>query len=190
MHRMGLRCQVGGDVGQGRPIITSSAPCAPQGAKNILRMSSGQSRKRKASSLLEIKGRKSFLMIAEEEIVAETSGGMNLRLNLMISYSGRAEILRACRAMVEQVAAGDLAAQDIDEETFGDNLFTRGLPDPDLLIRTSGELRISNFMLWQLAYTELHITAVLWPDFSRSDLFRALLDYQERDRRFGRVPIS
>jgi len=127
---------------------------------------------------------------AVEEIVAETSGGMNLRLNLMISYSGRAEILRACRAMVEQVAAGDLAAQDIDEETFGDNLFTRGLPDPDLLIRTSGELRISNFMLWQLAYTELHITAVLWPDFSRSDLFRALLDYQERDRRFGRVPIS
>ena len=127
---------------------------------------------------------------AVEEIGAETSGGMNLRLNLMISYSGRAEILRACRAMVEQVAAGDLATQDIDEETFGDNLFTRGLPDPDLLIRTSGELRISNFMLWQLAYTELHITSVLWPDFSRSDLFRALLDYQERDRRFGRVPIS
>ncbi len=124
------------------------------------------------------------------ELVSETYGGVNLRLNLMISYSGRSEILRACQAMVERVSAGDLAPEDIDEDAFGDALFTRGLPDPDLLIRTSGEFRISNFMLWQLAYTELHITSVLWPDFSRENLYSALLDYQERDRRFGRVPAS
>ena len=127
---------------------------------------------------------------AVEEIVSETAGGMNLRLNLMISYSGREEILRACRCMAEGAAAGELDPREIDEESFGDSLFTRGLPDPNLLIRTSGELRISNFMLWQLAYTELHITPVLWPDFSRVDLFRALSDYQERDRRFGRVTVS
>ena len=127
---------------------------------------------------------------AVEEIVSETAGGMNLRLNLMISYSGREEILRACRYMAERAAAGELDPLQIDEEAFADSLFTRGLPDPDLLIRTSGEFRISNFMLWQLAYTELHITPVLWPDFSRVDLFRALSDYQERDRRFGRVTVG
>ena len=127
---------------------------------------------------------------AVEEIVSETAGGMNLRLNLMISYSGREEILRACRHMAERAAAGELDPREIDEESFGDSLFTRGLPDPDLLIRTSGELRISNFMLWQLAYTELHVTPVLWPDFSRVDLFRAISDYQEHDRRFGRVTVS
>ena len=127
---------------------------------------------------------------AVEEIVSETAGGMNLRLNLMISYSGREEILRACRHMAERAAAGELDPREIDEESFGDSLFTRGLPDPDLLIRTSGELRISNFMLWQLAYTELHVTPVLWPDFSGVDLFRAISDYQERDRRFGRVTVS
>ena len=92
--------------------------------------------------------------------------------------------------MADRAAAGELDPREIDEESFGDSLFTRGLPDPDLLIRTSGELRISNFMLWQLAYTELHVTPVLWPDFSRVDLFRALSDYQERDRRFGRVTVS
>ncbi len=127
---------------------------------------------------------------AVEEIVSETAGGMNLRLNLMISYSSREEILRACRHMAERAAAGELDPREIDEESFGDSLFTRGLPDPDLLIRTSGELRISNFMLWQLAYTELHVTPVLWPDFSGVDLFRAISDYQERDRRFGRVTVS
>ncbi len=127
---------------------------------------------------------------AVDEIVRETAGGLNLRLNLMISYSGRDEILHACRGMAARVAAGDLDPRDIDEEALRDGLFTRGLPDPDFLIRTSGEFRISNFMLWQLAYTELYITPVLWPDFSRADLFKALLDYQERDRRFGRVPVG
>jgi len=120
-------------------------------------------------------------------IISETAGGTDLRLNLMISYSGRAEILRACRRMIERAVSGDLLVEDFDEDVFEAALFTEGLPDPDLLIRTSDEYRLSNFMLWQVAYTELHICSVLWPDFSRDDLFRAVLDFQERDRRFGRV---
>jgi undecaprenyl diphosphate synthase len=120
-------------------------------------------------------------------IMEATAGGAELRLNLMISYSGRKEIVRAVQKLARGVQEGDLAVEDIDDEAFDDALFTRGLPDPDLLIRTSGEMRISNFMLWQLAYTEFHITPVLWPDFTREHLFSALLDYQRRDRRFGRI---
>jgi undecaprenyl diphosphate synthase len=124
---------------------------------------------------------------AVDSIVEGTRGGEALRLNLMISYGGREEILAAARGLAERVAAGDLAPEEIGEDVFADALFTRGLPDPDLLIRTSGEHRISNFMLWQLAYTELHISPVLWPDFERGDLFEAILDYQRRERRFGKV---
>ena len=120
-------------------------------------------------------------------IMEETEGGEKLRLNLMISYSGRKEIVRAVQLLAGEVLEGRLTLQDIDYERFEDSLFTRGLPDPDLLIRTSGEMRISNFMLWQLAYTEFHVTPVLWPDFTRLDLFSAVLEYQRRDRRFGRV---
>jgi undecaprenyl diphosphate synthase len=123
-------------------------------------------------------------------IIKATKGGENLRLNLMISYSGRREILRAARLLARASADGALVPEDIDDEAFQDALFTRSLPDPDFLIRTSGELRISNFMLWQLAYTEIYITPVLWPDFTRQDLFTALLDYQQRDRRFGRVKTT
>jgi undecaprenyl diphosphate synthase len=119
-----------------------------------------------------------------------TSGGDKLRLNLMISYSGRREILRAVRTLMEESADGTMDPNDMDDETFQNALFTAGLPDPDLLVRTSGEFRISNFMLWQLAYTEIHITSVLWPDFTRQDLFAAVQDYQNRDRRFGRVKTS
>jgi undecaprenyl diphosphate synthase len=120
-------------------------------------------------------------------IMEETEGGEKLRLNLMISYSGRKEIVRAVQLLAGEVLEGRLTLQDIDDQRFEDSLFTRGLPDPDLLIRTSGEMRISNFMLWQLAYTEFHVTPVLWPDFTRMDLFSAVLEYQRRDRRFGRV---
>jgi undecaprenyl diphosphate synthase len=119
-----------------------------------------------------------------------TAGGSRLRLNLMISYSGRAEILEATRALARRVEAGELSAEDIDQETFSRALFTGGLPDPDLLIRTSGEFRISNFMLWQLAYAEMHITPVLWPDFTRDDLFLAVEEFRRRERRFGRVTTS
>ena len=89
--------------------------------------------------------------------------------------------------MPEGSATVGLDVESIDEEVFGGELFTVGLPDPDLLIRTSGEYRLSNFMLWQLAYTELYITSVFWPDFAREHLFEAILDYQRRERRFGRV---
>ncbi|HET9948296.1 MAG TPA: isoprenyl transferase [Longimicrobiales bacterium] len=124
---------------------------------------------------------------AVDEIVAATQGGSRLLLNLMISYGGREELVRSARLLAERVRNGELRAEDIDEEALEDTLFTRGLPPPDLLIRTSGECRISNFMLWQLAYTELHIASVYWPEFTREHLFEAILDYQRRERRFGRV---
>jgi undecaprenyl diphosphate synthase len=124
---------------------------------------------------------------AVDTIVEGTRGGARLRLNLMISYGGREEILRAVRTLVERVVDGELSIDDIGESAFEAALFTAGLPDPDLLIRTSGEQRISNFLLWQLAYTELFISPVLWPDFNRERLFEAVLDYQRRERRFGRL---
>ncbi|MEX0856358.1 MAG: polyprenyl diphosphate synthase [Gemmatimonadota bacterium] len=119
-----------------------------------------------------------------------TAGGDRLRLNLMISYSGRADVLRATRELARRVGSGEISPEEIDEESFSECLFTRGLPDPDLLIRTSGEFRLSNFMLWQLAYAEIHITPVLWPDFTRHDLFFAVQEYQRRERRFGRIAPS
>jgi len=121
------------------------------------------------------------------DIERHTRDGTRLMLNLMISYGGRAEIVRAARRLAERVRAGTLEPDDIDEAVFAEALYTRGLPDPDLLIRTSGERRISNFLLWQLAYTELYVTPVLWPDFRRTDFYDAIHDYQTRDRRFGRV---
>jgi undecaprenyl diphosphate synthase len=124
---------------------------------------------------------------AVDSIVAETRGGTRLRLNLMISYGGREELVRSARILAERVREGDIRPEDIDEQAIEETLFTHSLPPPDLLIRTSGEYRISNFMLWQLAYTELYITPVYWPDFDRQHLFEAILDYQRRDRRFGRV---
>jgi undecaprenyl diphosphate synthase len=127
---------------------------------------------------------------ALEDLVEHTRGGTALRLNLAISYGARREIVSAARLLAERVASGDLRVDDIDESVFASALYTPDDPDPDLLIRTSGEYRISNFMLWQLAYTELHVTSVLWPDFTRSHLLAAVHDYQRRDRRFGRVVAS
>lgn len=122
-----------------------------------------------------------------EGIVEHTRGGTELRLNLAISYGARQEITAAARHLAERVARGTLLPEEIDESLFASALYTHDDPDPDLLIRTSGEYRISNFMLWQLAYTELYISPVLWPDFTRSHLHAAIQDYQSRDRRFGRV---
>jgi undecaprenyl diphosphate synthase len=124
---------------------------------------------------------------AVDRLVAGTRGGTRLVLNLAISYSSRAELARAARRLAEDVRHGRLALEDVDEEALAQRLYTAGLPDPDLLVRTSGERRISNFLLWQLAYTELYITPVLWPDFGKQDLFEAILDFQKRERRFGRV---
>jgi len=124
---------------------------------------------------------------AVDTIVEGTRGGKALRLNLMISYGGREEIIRSVREVARRVARGELTPEQVDDHVFESTLFTVGLPDPDLLIRTSGEYRLSNFLLWQLAYTEMHISPVLWPDFNRSHLFEAVLDFQRRERRFGRV---
>jgi undecaprenyl diphosphate synthase len=124
---------------------------------------------------------------AIQSIVEHTRGGKKLKLNLAISYGSRAEIVHAARRLAERVREGTLMPGEIDEELFAEHLYTPGDPDPDLLIRTSGEMRISNFMLWQLAYTELHVSPVLWPDFTREHFHAALLEYQRRERRFGRV---
>ncbi len=124
---------------------------------------------------------------AVNRIVGSTRGGDRLLLNLLISYGAREEIARAARNLARQARDGLIDPEAIDTAVFRTALYTGGLPDPDLLIRTSGENRISNFMLWQLAYAELYITPVYWPDFTREDLFAAILDYQRRERRFGRV---
>jgi len=114
-------------------------------------------------------------------------GGKRLTLNLCISYSSRAEIARAARLLAEEALKGTRRLEDIDEEAVREKLYTAPWSDPDLLIRTSGERRLSNFLLWQLAYAELYMTPVLWPDVTRRDLFQAILDYQRRERRFGNV---
>ncbi|MDQ8155585.1 MAG: isoprenyl transferase [Gemmatimonadota bacterium] len=124
---------------------------------------------------------------AVDRVMALTAHNSTLVLNLFISYGARAELVRAARLIAEDVAAGRLAPEQVDEAAVAGRLFTAGCPDPDLLIRTSGEKRISNFLLWQLAYTELHISPVLWPDFGRAELYQALVDFQSRERRFGRV---
>jgi undecaprenyl diphosphate synthase len=119
-----------------------------------------------------------------EGVVLETSQNTGLQVNLAINYGGRSEIVDAINAALRDRAPGDLT---IAEETISAHLYTAGQPDPDLLIRTSGEMRVSNFLLWQIAYAELYVTERLWPDFRRSDLLRAVLDYQKRERRFGGV---
>jgi undecaprenyl diphosphate synthase len=115
------------------------------------------------------------------------AGGTQLLVNLALSYGGRAEIVDAARGLARRVARGELAPDDIDDAAVEAELYTAGLPHPDLLIRTSGELRISNFLLWQLAYAEIYVTDVFWPDFDREAFYKAILDYQTRERRFGRV---
>lgn len=127
---------------------------------------------------------------AVNKVVTQTAACSKLRLNIFVSYGSRAEILRAVRAVATDVKERRLSVEQVDESVFSEKMFTVGCPDPDLLIRTSGEQRISNFLLWQLAYTELFISPVLWPDFSRRELYEAILDYQQRDRRFGRVQAS
>jgi undecaprenyl diphosphate synthase len=124
---------------------------------------------------------------AVHRVVAETEHNDRLRLNLFISYGGRAELVRAAQLLARDAQAGRLVPEEITEADFQSRLYTADCPDPDLLIRTSGEQRISNFLLWQMAYTELFISPVLWPDFGRRELYEAILDYLNRERRFGRV---
>lgn len=128
-------------------------------------------------------------LAAVERLTRATGEGRNLVLNLCISYGARAEITQAARLLAAEVAAGTRRPEEVDEAAMAARLYTAGLPDPDLLIRTSGEFRLSNFLLWQVAYAEFYVTPVLWPDFTRRHLFEAILDYQRRDRRFGRVTV-
>jgi undecaprenyl diphosphate synthase len=130
-----------------------------------------------------------------EDVIRRTESNRGLRLNLAINYGGRAEIVDAVKALVKDALAADARAGriEIDEAAISARLYTAGMPDPDLLIRTSGEMRISNFLLWQIAYAELYVTPTLWPDFTRAELLEAILDYQRRNRRFGglgRVPVD
>ena len=124
---------------------------------------------------------------AVADVVQRTGGNERLVLNLFISYAARDEIVRAVRAIARAAVAGELEPDAITEDTVSARLYTADCPDPDLLIRTSGEQRLSNFLLWQLAYAELYITTVLWPDFNREELFKAIAEFQGRDRRYGRV---
>lgn len=117
----------------------------------------------------------------------ETAGNTGLRLNVALSYGGRAELVEAARRLAGRVQAGQLRPEEIDAPTFAAELSTAGQPDPDLIIRPSGERRLSNFLLWQAAYAELYLTPVMWPDFTKVEFERALADYASRERRFGGV---
>ena len=146
---------------------------------------------RRQNVRLQVMGRVEDLPAAAREAIAETqdylSGSTGLLLNLALSYSGRVELVDAVARILADHTRTPLPSERIDESLVSSYLYTAGLPDPDLLIRTSGEMRLSNFMLWQLAYTEIWITPTLWPDFRRHHLFQAVADFQKRERRFGRV---
>lgn len=122
--------------------------------------------------------------------LAETASNTGMTLALAVNYGSRAEIVRACKLIAQEVTAGSVNIEDIDQDLVSSKLYTASMPDPELLIRTSGELRLSNYLLWQLAYTEFYVTDKMWPDFGRWDLLRALRSYQGRERRFGGVGTS
>jgi undecaprenyl diphosphate synthase len=124
-----------------------------------------------------------------EGAIATTAKNQTVQFNVAVNYGSRAEITRACQALAQQVQQGNLHPDEITEEQIHQQLYTQDLPDPDLLIRTSGEMRLSNFLMWQLAYTELYFTDTLWVDFDRDAFHQALLHYQQRDRRFGGVAV-
>lgn len=124
---------------------------------------------------------------AVKSAIEQTKDHDGMILNFALNYGSRNELIQAVNAIIHDVKSGDISETDITEERFNDYLLSKGLEDPDLLIRTSGEIRLSNFMLWQLAYTELWFTDILWPDFSKDDFLNAILDYQKRTRRYGGV---
>ena len=122
-----------------------------------------------------------------EQCIAQTAGNTGLTMVVALSYSSRWEIIRAVKKAAAEVRDGQMRLEDIDEQTVSNLMTTADIPDPDLLIRTSGEYRISNFLLWQIAYSELYFTDVLWPDFGPEEFYKAIVDYQHRERRFGKT---
>ena len=128
----------------------------------------------------------------QEEIAKatqDTETNTGIQFTVATNYGGREEIVQACRAIASQVELGKIKAHDVNEELFEQHLYTKGLHHPDLLIRSSGEMRLSNFLLWQMAYAEIYVTDTLWPDFDRGEFHQALLNYQKRERRFGKVKV-
>ena len=121
------------------------------------------------------------------EVIEKTSGNSRMTLSLALSYGSREELTRAVKEISEKVEKGEISSKAIDESVINEHLYTRNLPDVDFLIRTSGEQRISNFLLWQIAYAELYFSEILWPDFRKEDLFEAIYNYQNRERRFGKT---
>ena len=121
------------------------------------------------------------------QLIEDTAGNTGLSLVLALSYSSRWEITEATKRIARKIENGELKAEDITEQTLTDNMTTAAIPDPDLLIRTSGEYRISNFLLWQLAYSEMYFTECYWPEFTREEFYKALVDYAQRERRFGKT---
>ncbi len=119
------------------------------------------------------------------DAMAKTAGNTGMTLAVALNYGGRAEIVDAFNSILDKCATMVRARNPMDEEMISRNLYTAGLPDPDLLVRTSGEMRVSNFLLWQIAYAEMYVTETLWPDFNRAKLYDALLEYQKRERRYG-----
>jgi len=122
-----------------------------------------------------------------QRVMGDTAGNEHLTLNLALNYGGRSEIVRAMRIIGERIASGELNPGQIDERLVSDCLYTGSMPDPDLLIRTGGESRISNFLLWQIAYTEIFLTSIPWPEFRENELIQAVRDYQAKERRFGKT---
>jgi undecaprenyl diphosphate synthase len=125
-----------------------------------------------------------------ERAMEQTAGNSGMKLAVALNYGGRAELVDAFNRILDRVRHNGLASAHVDEEMITQNLYTAGLPDPDLLIRTSGEMRVSNFLLWQIAYAEIYVTETLWPDFTRAQLYAALLDFQKRERRYGGLTES
>jgi len=140
---------------------------------------------------LIVSGRFSELPLAQRTALLHaikcTKNGKTLTLNLALNYGGRAEIIDSVKKIANEVATGELSSKDIDETTISEHIYTADLPDPELVIRTSGEYRLSNFLIWQSAYSELYFTDILWPDFNEIELCRAILDYSSRERRFGGI---
>ncbi|MDD4703988.1 MAG: polyprenyl diphosphate synthase, partial [Bacteroidales bacterium] len=135
----------------------------------------------------EIEKLNEHTQVAIRNITEKTSGNTGLTLIVALSYSSRWEIVNAAKRIAQEVRANGLSVEDIDQESFSNFLCTKDFPDPDLLIRTSGEYRISNFLMWQISYSELYFTETLWPDFNKEEFYKAILDFQNRERRFGKT---